>query len=266
MKIKIERSIHYAMSEYKGRKVSLEEISPMFIGYQSNPAGGMSDKHVRFFYVLHVVVGGQGEVVVENERFTIKKGDVFIVKPYVPIIYDFKPNNNLEYAWIGFMGTLGKKLDGTPSVCSLGGDYYQRIKDLVDENEIVYAEPVSEILLNLIDEITQNQNNELLVSVKNYIDENFNKELLVEDIAKKFSYNRAYLSREFKKEYGVSLKEYLLNKRLDYALNLLLKGDRVSGVCYQSGFTNPYNFSRYFKEKYGVPPSSYNGKRKKKDE
>lgn len=262
MRVKIERSIHFAMGKYQGKKVSLEEISPMFIGYQSNPTEGKSDKHVRFFYVLHVIVGGQGEVVVENERFTIKKGDVFIVKPYVPIIYDFKKDNDLEYAWIGFMGSYGKKLDGLPSVVELFGDYFSRIKTLVDENEIVYAEPVSEILIDLIGEITKNQNNELLASVKEYIDKNYGKELLVEDIAKKFSYNRAYLSRAFKKQYGVSIKEYLLNKRLETALNLLLCGERVTDVCYKSGFSNPYNFSRYFKEKYGVPPSSYHGKQK----
>ncbi len=266
MKMKVERSIHYAMSEIQGSKVSSEELSPMVIGYQSNPSQGTDAKYVRFFYVVHVVLDGAEEVEIGNERYAIKKGDVFIVKPYVPSIYDFKPNSKLKYAWIGFMGSYGKKLDGVPSVVQVNGNYFDRIKTLVDENEIVYAEPVSEILLELIEEILKSQKNELLVSVKDYIDNNFQKEILVEEIAKSFSYNRAYLSRVFKRQYGVSIKEYILNKRLDLALNLLLKGEKVSNVCYKSGFSNPYNFSRYFKEKYGVPPSSYYGKNKKKDE
>lgn len=266
MKVKIERSIHFAMSDYKGRTVSIEEVSPMFIGYQTNPSGGTSDKHVRFFYVVHVIVGGEGVVVVGNERHTIKKGDVFIVKPYVPIIYDYKPNNNLKYAWIGFMGSIGKKLDGVPSVCSLSVDYYERIKTLVDENEIVYAEPVCEILLDIINEIYERESNGVLSKVKEYIDENFQSELSIEELAKEFSYNRTYLGRVFKKEYGVSPKEYLLSKRLNSALNMLIKGERVKDACYKSGFSNPYNFSRYFKEKYGVPPRNIYAKSKQKDE
>ncbi|MBE5743612.1 MAG: AraC family transcriptional regulator [Clostridiales bacterium] len=257
MKEKVERSIQYAISEVQGKKVSLDELSPMFLGYQSCPNQGNGIKYVRFYYIVHVVVDGAEEVEVGNERYIIKKGDVFIVKPYVPTEYDFKPNSKLKYAWIGFFGSYGKKLDGVPSVVQVKGNYFERIKTLVDENEIVYGEPASEILVDLIDEVLANQKNELLASVKEYIDNNFQKEILVEDLAKDFSYNRAYLSRIFKKEYGVSIKEYLLDRRLDAALNMIINGERVNDVCYKSGFTNPYNFSRYFKEKYGVPPSKY---------
>lgn len=260
MKVKIERSIHYALTEYKGKSVSFDEISPMFIGYQQNPSGGMGERHIRFFYVVHVVEGGSGDVLVGNERFTLKKGDAFIVKPHVPIVYDYKKNNGLKYAWIGFFGNYAKKLDSLPPVCTLGGNYYNKIKSLVDENEIVYAQPVNEILISIIDELSSKEDKALLKKVKTYLDENYYKDVLIETLAKTFSYNRTYLGREFKKAYGVSPKEYLMDKRLTVALSLIVNGESVSGACYKVGFSNPYNFSRYFKLKYGVSPSNYKHK------
>ena len=260
MMVKIERSIHYALTEYKGKTVSFDDISPMFIGYQFNPTGGMSERHLRFFYVVHVITDGEGDVLVGNDRYTLTKGDVFIVKPHVPIVYDYKDNNGLRYAWIGFFGSYAKKLDNAPSVCRLEGDYYERIKNLVDENEIVYAQPVNEILLDIIDDIVGNDENDLLNRVRDYLNENYQKDIKIEEIAKQFSYNRTYLGRAFKNRYGVSPKEYLMNKRLSESLTLIVNGESVSSACYKSGFSNPYNFSRYFKEKYGVSPSSYKHK------
>ncbi len=260
MRVKIERSIHYALSKYLGKTVPYEELSPMFIGYQHEPSGGKSDKHLRFFYVVHIISDGEGDVYVGNERFTLKRGDVFIVKPHVPIIYDFKENNGLKYAWIGFLGSYAKQLDDLPSVCSLSTEYYDKIKKLVDENELIYSQPVSEILLDIIADLIGSYDKAVLKQVKNYLDENFFTDIKIESVAKKFSYNRTYLGRAFKKTYGASPKEYLMSKRLNYSLKLIVSGESVSSACYKSGFSNPYNFSRYFKEKFGVSPSNYKSK------
>lgn len=264
MKVKIERSIHFALSEYKGKSVSHEELSPMFIGYQQNPSGGKSDRHLRFFYVAHFIAGGVGDVIVGNDRFTLKAGDLFIVKPHVPIVYDYAENNGLKYAWIGFFGSYAKKLDDAPCVCQYKGNYYERIKSLVDEGENVYAEPVNEILLDLIEEVTHSEGDSVLKEVKKFFDDNFSADIKIENVAKKFSYNRTYLGRVFKRVYGASPKEYLMNKRLSNALDLIVNGDSVSTACFKSGFTNQYNFSRCFKQKYGVPPSAYRNKKSNK--
>ena len=127
----------------------------------------------------------------------------------------------------------------------------------MDKNDIVYAQPVIEILLDIINEILAKEEKELLKDVKRYVDENFASDISIETLAKDFSYNRTYLSRIFKKQYGVSLKEYLMNKRLSEALSLILNGQKVSSACYQVGFSNPYNFSRSFKKRYGVSPTNY---------
>lgn len=263
--VNVERSIHYALSEYEGKTASYEEISPMFLGYQNYPASGKKGPYIRFFYLIHVVEEGNGSFIEGSETYAFAKGDVYIAKPYVPTYYDYGENNGLKYAWIGFSGSFAKKLENARSVYHLNGDYYSRIKSLVDKNDTVYAQPVIEILLDIINEVLSKEENDLLKRVKNYIDENYASDISIETLAKDFSYNRTYLSRVFKKQYGVSLKSYLMNKRLGEALALILDGERVSSACEMVGFSNLYNFSRYFKQRYGVAPSIYLKRRQKEN-
>ena len=141
--------------------------------------------------------------------------------------------------------------------------YFNDIKNLIDNNDTVYAEHVIEILMRLTDEILASDSDGLLKLVKDYIDDNYNKPISIENVAKQFSYTRTYLSHIFKKQYGFSPKEYLMNKRLSEALNMILQGKKIKVVCNAVGFSNEYNFSRYFKLKYGVSPNNYLRKTKK---
>ena len=137
------------------------------------------------------------------------------------------------------------------------GNYFDSIKELVDQEETVYAEPVIEILLSAIGEILSSDSNSVIKDVKDYLDKYYYEPLQVETVARQFSYTRTYLSNVFKRQYGVTIKEYILNKRLSEALSLIINGTSVSDASEQVGFSNVYNFSRSFKAKYGVSPNNY---------
>lgn len=255
--IQKERSIEYAIANYRGKGICYDEITPFFVGYKTNSPTRFSGPYVRFCYVLHIVGNGEGNFIENGNVHRLKKGDVFIVKPHVATNYDFNCNDNLNFCWIGFSGSYAKKLEDVNSVYSLSEDYFSQIKHLIDTKEILYAEPIIEMIIKIISEISSDGNDRLLKLVKNYIDDNYNRQITIESIAEKFSYNRTYLSNLFKKRYGQSPKEYLINKRLSEALNLILDGYKINEVSTKVGFSNQYNFSRAFKLKYGVSPNNY---------
>lgn len=66
--------------------------------------------------------------------------------------------------------------------------------------------------------------------------------------------------RKIKSLTGQSSKEIMQNVRMKRAHRLLSdnKDVRVSEVTYMVGFTNPKCFSKCFKEKYGIAPSTFN--------
>lgn len=99
---------------------------------------------------------------------------------------------------------------------------------------------------------------ELTGLIKKYVDEHFLEELTISLIAKTFYCNETTLQHNFKKNVGVSLIEYVLQKRLSEAVNwLTISNISVSKVCEKSGFTNVSYFIYYFKKRYGVTPKKY---------
>jgi AraC-like DNA-binding protein len=64
------------------------------------------------------------------------------------------------------------------------------------------------------------------------------------------------LCHKFKSEFGKTVVEYILEKRLAYARSLLTSGEAVAvkEVAVASGFDDPSYFSRIYKKHYGKTP------------
>ena len=66
--------------------------------------------------------------------------------------------------------------------------------------------------------------------------------------------SEAYLRREFKKEYRISLGEYLRCVRLERARELLLEKRSVGETALSCGYSDVYQFSRAYKKHFGYAP------------
>ena len=55
--------------------------------------------------------------------------------------------------------------------------------------------------------------------LRDYIDKNLNNELVIADIANKFNYSSSHISHIFKENFGISIKNYIIQKRLSIAYN-----------------------------------------------
>ena len=201
----IERSIHYASNEYSGKFISFDELTPIFIGYRKDKTISSTDKtSKRFCYVLHIISKGDCVFIESGERKEAHAGDVFIAKPHVPIAYEFDEKQPVDMAWIGFYGNYAKKLDDVSSLHHVSFDYYSKIERLLNLEGQVYAEPVAEILFNVMSDIFATGTSNSLAQIKKYLDENYMNHISIEELAKSYSYNRTYLSHLFKKQYGFS--------------------------------------------------------------
>ncbi len=97
----------------------------------------------------------------------------------------------------------------------------------------------------------------IVIDAMKYIDANLNNELSLDILSSSINYSPNYISSEFKKHTGLSLREYILDKRIERAKKLLMDGKNVSDACLMSGFNDYSNFIRSFKKKTGISPGHY---------
>jgi AraC family transcriptional regulator len=91
---------------------------------------------------------------------------------------------------------------------------------------------------------------------KEYIDSYFKTHLDIETIARISSLSEYHFFRVFKNVFGITPHQYIINRRLTYAENLLKKGHRsITLVAHEAGFSDIYSFSKSFKSKFGISPS-----------
>ncbi len=91
-----------------------------------------------------------------------------------------------------------------------------------------------------------------------YIKHHYAEALTSEDICRHFSFSRSYFSHVFKRETGVSFKEYLTVFRMENAKRLLRYSSlSVTEIAFSVGFSEAGYFSAVFKEKTGLSPREY---------
>ncbi|MFP4380634.1 MAG: helix-turn-helix domain-containing protein [Candidatus Sumerlaeia bacterium] len=85
-------------------------------------------------------------------------------------------------------------------------------------------------------------------------------EFRVNDAMDSIPLSRDYLRRLFKKKFGLSPKQYLIDLRMSRARELLALGMRVKNVADSTGYLDPYHFSKAFHQVHGQSPSSWRQK------
>ena len=95
-------------------------------------------------------------------------------------------------------------------------------------------------------------------TIAEWIRVNLSPNLTLVKIAEEFNLNPNYLSRLFKKEQGICIKNYILNTKFDYAKYLLTTTLKpISEVAEEACFGDTKHFMRIFKQKTGLTPSNY---------
>ena len=90
-----------------------------------------------------------------------------------------------------------------------------------------------------------------------YIENHISELVTIPEIAEVVGIETYRLQDGFKRNYGMTVNDYIKEFRLKRALTMLTSEDKnVSEVVYALGLSSRSYFSKIFKEKYGISPSS----------
>lgn len=99
---------------------------------------------------------------------------------------------------------------------------------------------------------------EAIQKTVNYIEENLQEEIRTEKLAEMVSLSPFYFQRLFKRLVNKPVQEYVKLRRLSEAITQLQTGEqRILDIALAYGFSSHANFTRAFKETYGITPEEY---------
>lgn len=101
-------------------------------------------------------------------------------------------------------------------------------------------------------------NNKERKSLREFMAANFEKPLSIEDYAYLTGRSLSTFRRDFIEQFGISPKQWLIEKRLEKARELLVKNHTtVSQVSLEVGYENFSHFVKAFHKKFGTSPKQF---------
>lgn len=114
-------------------------------------------------------------------------------------------------------------------------------KTLADDSHIIFTSVMPKIVKDTI----------------SYINEHITEAVSLSDLSRNIHHNADYISRCFKSVTGVSVQQFIIEKRCSLAKKYLSEGISPCDACFLSGFNNYSNFSRTFSKYTGMSPKQY---------
>ncbi|MDO4291971.1 MAG: AraC family transcriptional regulator [Eubacteriales bacterium] len=267
----------------------LREDFELFHNYTEHSVA--TQYHTHNFYEILFFLSGTVEYEVEGRRYFLRPGDIILTnnselhktiigegRPYDRYVLWIRPEYletmSCRFPDFAFSACFDSTAQFHYNLVRPGQEVFASCLQLLEK--LMAMEPASMeqgmnvlraccltellVLLNLAQKNTELTpgihviSNPKIDEVVFYINTHLREDLTLDTLARQFFVSKFYLSRLFKECMGISLHQYILNKRLLLAKRLLSGGMEPYLVCGEAGFGDYSHFSRSFKRYFGIAP------------
>ena len=272
---------HMSNQRYQVKQYTIEKMNfqLLYITQAKYGEDWHSNMHMHHFTELFYVIRGHGSFLVEQEQFNVKEDDLIVVNPNVMHTEISFPHDPLEYIVLGISG-LQFLNEGKDTQYDFSVHNYQEYKHEIlfylrtlvqeieneDENFEAMTQNLLEILIlnilrrtkkKILLKATKKVNKECLF-IEHYIKEHYAEDITLQTLSDITYLNKYYIVHVFKKYKGISPINFLLERRIDEAKNLLETTNySVSDISGIIGFSSPSYFSQVFKRIMKCSPQQY---------
>ena len=246
--------------------------------------------HSHDSYEIFLPVAGSFEFEVSNYLYTVGRGSVLLLPPWVTHRLVVKDSEPLAYLYVQFTPRI---IPGEPEMLAavdalfnchgegelsmrrLSGEsfsyVYAAVKRLCISSTKDVHEQFFRILFPVLCEILAygtpvsgkydgftkepSRQSTLTDQIIEYISQHYADIQDLSFVVDVFHYSTVHVNSLFKNRLGVSLWQYVLHIRLDRACDMLVNGIHASEVALSCGFKDYSTFYRMFKKSYGITPT-----------
>lgn len=269
------------------RKTAFSELFLHSCGYEKCLPDQFYGPGVRSYYMIHFILKGQGHYFVADKHYTLQAKQCFLIPPDTMAFYKAEPSDPWTYVWICFHG------NAVPAIlehCNFSSDCFVQQLSSVEEYKTVifdmmqYSQltPANEYFIQsglcrimallqkqsgaAYNKIESNDNFYILQAI-DYIKKSISLDITVADAARHLHISRSYLFELFSQHLNMSPQAFLTSAKIMHARELLAATDTpIASVAADSGYHNPFAFSRAFKKTTGMTPSEYRRKYRRTEE
>lgn len=233
-------------------------------------------------FLFIIVLSGSGTFSYEGCNYFLEPGDHVFIDCKKLYSHKSSEDNPWELIWVHFNGVLMDQYytyftSITTTVVlhpknPLEFDsILEHLMELTVQKRVDSEILVSHILNGLVTKIltlsdNQSVNNQSTTSkkmeqIKSYIDKNFQKDFSLDILAQIFFTSKYHMSREFKKAYGDTVINYIINTRITHAKQLLRFTDmQIEDIGRKCGIKDRSYFNKVFRKIEGITASEYRKK------
>ncbi len=114
------------------------------------------------------------------------------------------------------------------------------------------------IMRNVLDNNSKCTNNTIILEAIQYINSNYRNQKILDGFCKQYHFTPQYISRKFKQETGLTIRDYLQKVRMEKCCELLAGSDRsVSEIAQAAGYNDIKFFNELFKRMLKMTPREY---------
>ena len=241
-----------------------------YVGYAVVGSAWRTNQLATPFNRLYLVERGTGVISTQNETLTLQPGKAYLLPAGLPCSYHC--DDSLSLLFFHFNLTQPNQFDLMRNFDRIAAIDYPT-KELAHLRELCkstgYAEAFEVIccINNIIQKMNQthqfhwDQVHGYSGCVKETIS-NINKDLSaqlrIDNLAQKCYISRSYLARLFRKEVGVTIKQYINMQLINTAQwQLCHTNISIEKLSSDLGFCNQFYFSEFFKKHCRVSPLQY---------
>jgi len=226
-------------------------------------------------YIIEFIISGRGYIETAYETVQVSGGTLCVIKKDANVSCYSDPADPYEKIWINLDGEMLRKAVDmfVPSdvytvrtnVYDLFLEMHSKLAKINDNNQSdMYAE-IMALVFRLFTMATKDtyfprstDNNSLDEKIRAYIDANVYTDVSLDDISEKFGITKMHIIRVFKKKFGTTPVQYLIDRRVSIAQSLLTSTIMpIKEIASLLRYSNTQHFSSSFKSAVGCTPGKY---------